>query len=106
MEIQKMLCLSTAHLPVSERKALDQRVRTNDNRPLDSGPIVDAIGSMNAEHGSYGWRVHVTEDSHEYLQFPVLTNLLHLAASLECDWLAIDCDGPIEGFIPTYEDTP
>jgi len=119
LEIQRTLYISTAHLPVTHREWLDGQNRCNSKLPRQAlptacnpnyvfhhclivGPIVDPISD-------YGWRICLAPGSttefiisHE-LDDP-LAMLIRFAENRECDWLAIDRDGPIVPGLPTFED--
>lgn len=101
-EFQKTLVVSTAHLSLETRRMLDDKVaeRMGDtpNMGIDL-PVTDPIGT-------YGWRVHVAERIEDMSDsWPTdLEELLHLAHSLCCQWVAIDRDGPVLEHIPTYSE--
>lgn len=116
LEIQRMLVVSTAHLPRQFREWLNAQNRCNEgvlwevpplakNQNRDQEPlrlIVDPIDD-------YGWRICVTEEGvNEYAEAvhshdPLLA-LLRLAQKHHCQWLAVDRDGDeLDGF-STFED--
>jgi hypothetical protein len=93
LEFEKVLVLSTAHIPLELRDRLE--------RGRESGIICDPY--------DYGWRVwvpgpdywHDTED-HDYP--PELVAILAFAQSHGCGWVRFDSDGSeIDGF-PSFED--
>lgn len=119
LEIQRMLMVSTVHLPESHRDWLHFQNRSNPAMPdvslpseldpsiCEEGPylLVDPIGD-NCEHG---YRVCV--DSEATAQFldnhnmeDPLVVLIRFAQTHRCDWLAIDRDGPVVDGLATYED--
>lgn len=116
LEIQRMLMVSTRHLPEEHRDWLlyqsrclpampDMSLSSELDRSISTpGPylIVDPIGD-------YGYRVCV--DSEAAAQFldnhnmeDPLVVLIRFAQTHRCDWLAIDRDGPVVDGLATYED--
>jgi hypothetical protein len=95
-EINKELVLSTAH------------IRREDSDILESG--VDFIDGF-----EYGWRLWVGVLEHypdpggmeKFRQTTRLSsevwNLLVLARTLDCRWLVLDCDGPVEKNLPEFD---
>lgn len=78
MEIEKILVLSTGHIP-----------EPTADLPCDY-----------YSHGGYGWLIYARQQTPEY---PELNILLELARSKDCHWLLLDRDGPIEPQLPTYD---
>lgn len=99
LEISKMLTLSTAHITKETAEKLENRL-----------PHFDSFWSA-ADHiavydkDDYGWWILVSELNYaELSQLPVdLAACCRLAMRNGCDWLCLDCDGPIEDCLPTYE---
>lgn len=105
LEIQRHLMVSSSHLPLSLRRFLDGQVRAtlaNPRQMLVPSLIVDPIGA-------FGWRICLDGDlihnwlSKNSVEEP-LSALIRLGLNNGCQWLAIDADGPVLHFLPTYED--
>ena len=105
LEIQRHLMVSSSHLPLNLRRFLDGQVRAtlaNPRQMLVPSLIVDPIGA-------FGWRVCLDGDlihnwlSKNSVEEP-LSALIRLGLNNGCQWLAIDADGPVLPFLPTYED--
>jgi hypothetical protein len=107
LEIQKVLVVSGVHINLPTvgllRRGLEAR-----NRPSLVNPsklIVDSIGE-------YGWRVCVEDFSVEAFfaqpkgvtgsPFQVLSTLIKFARLHQCNWLAIDRDGPVVEGLTKY----
>lgn len=99
-EIHKTLVLSTAHVSVDTLRALGDSM--NDQGTAKSLVVYSK--------GEYGWYVQVPEDvkdmeTHEEL-LTYHMELLRLVIMTEiegCEWLCLDCDGPVVDGILTFE---
>ena len=100
LEIDQTLVLSTAHVSPATRAALDAGgADDSDNTVPLTLPWQD-----------YGWIVWVDADWAR-LTAPTdaradLAAVLGLARDNGCQWVRLDCDGPIVAGLPTYEDAP
>lgn len=95
LEIDRVLVLSTAHLPESVATGIE--------------PRMDRVASMT---GEYGWLVYVGNEAFEpeYLELndlleakEVLLKLCEFARKQKCDYLLFDRDGDTVGEFPTFE---
>lgn len=114
LEIQRTLVVSTKHLPQAHLDWLDGQSRCNSKLPTQALPtacnpnyvfhhclIVDPIGD-------YGWRICLAPAGNDFIISHELDDplamLIRFAENRDCDWLAIDRDGPIVSDLPTFED--
>jgi len=94
MEISKMLTLSTAHITRETAEALGSPPSDHTHEWLEWFSYYDKA--------DYGW--WIPTNSAELKQLPPdLAACIRFAKSNGCDWLCLDCDGPIENCLPTYE---
>ena len=96
MEIAKMLVLSTAH--IKEETSLLLEREPNENR----------LGLSVYEKAEFGFWIYVPENLQEHFldkeHLPAdLWQCLELAHKNDCRWLCLDCDGPVEEELETYE---
>lgn len=84
MNIQKMLVLSTAHLP---------------------GPITpdSAPEPIWYEKGEYGWIVFTHLFQTPLNTSPELIHIMTCAAKMGCDWVMFDRDASIHPDFPTFD---
>lgn len=99
LEIQKILVVSTGHLPDAERMMLDRALSARMDRGEKESdfPVVDPVGS-------YGWRVCVDSQWPVQAQAPALYQGLELARANGCQWLQYDRDADQIEQLPTFED--
>lgn len=86
--IRKFLDISTGHLTLKTREALEA-----------------GLSNVSyADHG-YGWWIYATEDEDVRQLFPDdIAEICRFARKHDCDWINLDCDAEqIEG-LPYYED--
>lgn len=84
-EIDRMLVLSTAHLPAREREELT-RIENEYCVSVDD----------------YGWNFAAREDESDVVKFPVLASLKALARKLDCTLLRLDVDGQERDDLPLF----
>lgn len=99
MEISRMLTLSTSHITQKTAEELEQR-------PAQFNSFWSAWDHLAIyDKGSYGWWILVSELEYAELnQLPEdLAACCRFAKQNDCDWLCLDCDGPVEEYLPTYE---
>lgn len=94
MEICKMLTLSTAHITKETANTLKER----------SAHWAD-YDLVIYDKDTFGWWIHISEEGTEDLHsVPAdLVACINFALDNGCEWLCIDCDGPIEESLPIYE---
>ena len=85
-EICKMLTISTCHITEKTSFLLDKNA---DNVP----PVY--------KKGNYGWFVYVGDIDYEIPED--LKKCCELAINNGCDWLCLDCDGPVVDVLETFE---
>ena len=83
-DIAKMLTLSTAHISGSTAKALEQDPETNE------------LGL------AFGWFIYLNREIDEALPGD-LKQALRYAQDRQCQILCLDCDGPEEPELDTYD---
>lgn len=91
LEITKMLTLSTAHIKEESAKFLNEERRA------------DLIVYPKRE---FGWFICLDTDcfEEELKRIPEdLATVLKFAEENGCEWLCLDCDGPIESDLPQYD---
>lgn len=106
LEIQRHLVVSSCHLPFTLRRFLDGQVRAS----LAAPHLVMRVPTLIVDPiGAFGWRICLDGDlihnwlSKNSVEEP-LSALIRLGLNNGCQWLAIDADGPVLHFLPTYED--
>lgn len=107
LEIQRHLMVSSSHLPFTLRLFLDGQARESWKT---SPHLVMRVPTLIVDPiGAFGWRVCLDGDlihnwlSKNSVEEP-LSALIRLGLNNGCQWLAIDADGPVLHFLPTYED--
>ena len=92
LKISKMLTLSTAHITKETADLLDAFDIPFDICIYDKGTALDHCGWFLVD-----WTLSeetIPED---------LRACFKLAERNGCEWLCLDCDGPVEDCLPTYE---
>lgn len=95
MSVRKFLDLSTGHLSPRDREQLTQAL---------------AQGTRNAPGnclvGSYGWMIYAEEepDPFTWREVPGLAALLARARELDCDYVLLDADGPVDETLPFFDE--
>ena len=85
MEIYRMMVVSTCHISGDTRKLMD----------------AEAVGVVVYPKDKYGWFVVVSEWRDYIEDIPYdLRRCLAYAEEHACEWLCLDCDGPV---IPTLQ---
>ena len=88
MEISKMLTVSTAHITQETSELLDN----------------DKLSIVVYPKSEYGWFILVCDwDEYENELPKDLKKFLMLAEDQGCNWLCLDCDGEVLGFLDVYE---
>lgn len=100
---ERILILSTGHLPKAEADLLEDGSCQPSRRKLPPG-LLDYVVCAEDE---YGWFVYVPHDDEDSLRdiakpdgdnMPVLARVLRHASRLGADWIKFDSDGPtLEG---------
>lgn len=97
-DVMKMLTLSTAHISESTAKALEQDPETNELGlavyPKCTGQEPDAE--------RFGWFIYLNREIDEGLPDD-LKQALRYARDRDCQILCLDCDGPEEPELNTYD---
>jgi len=95
MSVRKFLDLSTGHLSPRDRDQL--------TRVFDQGPLY-APGSCLV--GPYGWMIYAEEepDPLTWSEVPGLAALLARARELDCDYVLLDADGPVDETLPFFDE--
>lgn len=116
LEIQRMLVVSTGHLPRQFREWLNAQNRCNEGvlwevppLAIDQDPDQEPLRLIVDPIEDYGWRVCVTEEGVDQYAEAVhshdpLLALLRLAQKHNCQWLALDRDGDYVDGLATFED--
>lgn len=95
MSVRQFLDLSTGHLSRHDRDLLTQAL---------------AHGTRNAPGnclvGSYGWMIYAEEerDPLTWSEVPGLAALLARARELDCDYVLLDADGPVDETLPFFDE--
>lgn len=99
MQIDRMIVLSTNHIPWRTSRALDASTE---------GGTIEGNGDMPAtlKWASYGWMVWADDgfrtmrssDAH-----PELLRVIEFALKHGCQWIRLDCDGPEYPELPTFD---
>jgi len=89
-EIQNTLIISSSHINEEESIFLDQ----------GGNPVWASY--------AHGWTLWIPDDREFFQQiaenYPTnIATLMHLAKSLDCEFLRIDSDGPVYKGLPTWE---
>lgn len=97
-EIARIMTISTGHIDKKSADLLDSCVDALSEGELPEVPLTVI------EKAGYGWIVCVTgtDDIADELPKP-LADCLKYARDNECEWLAIDADGPTMDDLPVYE---
>lgn len=96
MQIEKIMVLSTAHIKKETADLLEE-----DNIGLivisrETGYLIHTVSLPMTDS--------VSEDLLNNSRYPNdLAACIQLAHKNGCDWLLLDCDGPIESDIPFYD---
>lgn len=109
MSIEKMLCLSTAHITEEDSKLLAERAgllaETDDPNYNQIGSWVDWLYPY--EHRDYGWLICVSSATDDHTVRAHLPN--HMLAILDkaeaegCEWVLIDQDAEQYDDLPTFD---
>lgn len=94
MEVCKMLTLSTSHIKESTAEVLHAH----------SEPWSDYDLAI-YDKDNFGWWINLVDVEYAELKNipPDLVDCIRIAKQNGCDWLCLDCNGPVEDCLPTYE---
>ena len=107
MSIERMMCLSTAHIDKETSEGLSLGIAADDygdpnERPFDVPEWFSHL--VVYPHGEYGWLIRVPEEDAEREACPEgLDKCLVYAAKRDCHWLLLDRDADQIDDLPAYE---
>ena len=89
-EINKMMCLSTRHIPEKEAELLN----------TGGYPVIATNG--------YAYFLHVDDladlvESGDVDDLPTVLSLMRVAQEYSCAFLQLDCDGDVHEHLPTWD---
>ena len=97
MQIERMLVLSTCHIEESTAKALNNKEFEKLTIEVrETGYLINTV--MLQEYRN-------TNDEVDISNYPKgLKACIKMAQENNCDWILLDCDGPVEDdILPAYE---
>jgi hypothetical protein len=104
MSVEKMLCLSTAHITQQQSEELAERVAL-DIEGQKPGDWTD--GFIVYPHGAYGWLLPIGGIEREDLvQDGIDGNIMAIfdqAIAEQCDWILIDQDAELIEGLPEFD---
>jgi len=95
MSVRKFFDLSTGHLSSRDRGRLTEIL-------ADKPPY----GSTTSMTGDRGWLIYVSAEPNpeHWSGIPALVRIIARARELDCDYVLLDADGPVDETLPFFDE--